>query len=105
MALVNAPEGGDVVIRTGGADANPPYALQSVAGSDQLARATRVEAERLARDYAQHARVNVWLAGPPSEFTLLVGFRGSETTHAPRFRRGALHHPPAQSARPARTRP
>ena len=56
-----------MVIRTGGPDANPAYALRSVAGSDQLACATRAEAEKLARAYAEHAPTfRCWRAAPPT---------------------------------------
>lgn len=83
--LIDVPEGGDVVIRTCGPDVHAAYALRSAAGLDQLACTTRAEAERIARGFAEHFRVNVWLAGAPNEFTLLVGFRGSERTrpHVP----------------------
>jgi len=105
MALVNVPAGGDVVICTHGPSAHPAYALRSVGGPDQLAFATRGEAERVARAFAKHARVNVWLAGAPNEFTLVVRFRGSERASRPRSAAGALHHPPAQLPKPARAEP
>jgi hypothetical protein len=85
--LIDVPEGGDVVIRTRGKDAHPGYVLGSAAGSNQLACATRAEAERIARAFAEHTRVNVWLAGAPNEFMLLVAFRGSERGTPSTFRR------------------
>jgi hypothetical protein len=105
MALVKVPEGGDVVISTRGPDVHPAYALRSVAGPDQLGCATRAEVEKMARGFAEHARVNVWLAGAPNEFTLLVCFRESERGTPARSAVAARLQPPAQSPKPARAEP
>jgi hypothetical protein len=104
MSLCNGPERDDVIIRAGGSNASPAYVLRSASGSDQLAYTTRAEAEKVARAYAEHARVNVWLPGAGNEFTFLVGFRGSERT-TPQRSAGALHGQPPQSPRTARTDP
>jgi len=102
MALVDRPEGGDVIIRATGPDANPGYVLRAVVESDQFACATRAEAEIKARTLAEHARVNVWFAGAPDEFTLVVRFRGSERRTSRRTISGALH---SQSPGTAETEP
>jgi hypothetical protein len=82
MAFLDVPQIGDVLIRRGhGPDAKPLMVLSSVPGPDQLAYATRVEAERVACAYAEHAGVNVWLAEFNSEFTLLFRCRESSPVH------------------------
>jgi hypothetical protein len=73
MTGIHVPESGDVMIHAGGLDASPAYVLSSFGEPDQLACATRAEAEKMARAYAAHVRVSVWLAGAPTEFTLLLG--------------------------------
>ena len=105
MALVDRPEGGDVIIRASGPDANPGYVLRAVIESDQLACATRAEAETKARTLAEHARVNVWFGGAADEFTLVVRFRGSERRMSRRSAAGAPHHPQPQSPGTAETEP
>jgi hypothetical protein len=105
MTLVDVPEGGDVIIRAGGPDGNPAYVLRSVVESDQLACGTRAEAEKKARALAEQARVNVWFAGGPDEFTLLVRFRGIERRVSRRSTAGARDHPQPQSPETADTEP
>jgi len=105
MAPVDVPEGGDVIIRAAGPDGNPAYVLRSVVESDQLACGTRAEAEKKARALAEHARVNVWFAGGPDEFTLLVRFRAFERRMSRRSAAGAPHHPQPQSPGTAETEP
>jgi hypothetical protein len=79
MTAVGVPENGDIVIRRDGPpDATPSYAVSAIPGPDQIACATLAEAVSMARSYAEHARVNLWLARAPNEFTLRVCFRGAE---------------------------
>ncbi len=64
--------------------------LSSFPGPDQFGYPTIAEADRMARAYAEHAGVNVWLAGFASEFTLLFSFRESmpvcrSATDAPHY--------------------
>lgn len=64
------PEDGDLIIRRL-ESATTVCVIRAVPGPDQLACATLAEAERVARSYAEHARVNLWLAQSRSAFTLL----------------------------------
>jgi hypothetical protein len=73
----NMPETGDVVIHSSGSHATPAYAIYAVPGPDQFGCATRGEAERMARSFAEQSEVNLWLSEGPSGFTLLARFRGA----------------------------
>jgi hypothetical protein len=84
MTAVGGPENDDVVIRRDGPNATPSYAVSAIPGPDQVACASLAEAVRMARSYAQHARVNLWLARAPNEFTLRVCFRAAERPKARR---------------------
>jgi len=75
MTFAGAPGNGDVVIRIGGHGAAPAFLVRAVPGPDQYGCATRAEAARLARSYAEHAGVNLWFAASPNRFTLLARFR------------------------------
>lgn len=78
MTAVGIPENGDVVIRREGPDVTPSYVVSATFGPDQFGCATLAKAVRMARSYAEHARVNLWLARAPNEFTLRVRFREAE---------------------------
>lgn len=64
------PEAGDLIIRRL-ESATTVCVIRAFPGPDQLACASQAEAERVARSYAEHARVNLWLAQAGSAFTLL----------------------------------
>ena len=78
MTIINVPADSDVVILTGAPGESPAYVVSSVVGSGQLACATLASAETLARSYAEHAGVNMWVADVHDEFTLMATFQGSE---------------------------
>ncbi len=75
MTFADAPDNGDVVIRTGGPGAESSFVVRAVPGPDQYGCATRAEAVRLARSYAEHAGVSLWFAESPNQFTRLACFR------------------------------
>jgi hypothetical protein len=103
MTIINVPADSDVVIRTGAAGESPAYVVSSVVGSGQLACATLASAETLARSYAEHAAVGVWLADVHDKLTFLVAFRGSEQLTPQRSPAGTWHRPLPQPPRTART--
>jgi len=72
MTAAGVPENGDVVIRRDGPNATPSYVISAIPGPDEVACATLAEAVSMARSYAEHARVNLWLARVGNEFTLRV---------------------------------
>jgi hypothetical protein len=78
MDSVGTPKNGDVVIRSHQLDTKTVFVLSSVPGPDQFRYATRAEAARMARAYAEYAGVDVWLTEFPNEFTLLCRLRESK---------------------------
>ncbi|MEO8681521.1 MAG: hypothetical protein ABI665_20915 [Vicinamibacterales bacterium] len=84
---------GDVVIRLGGPNPEAEFVVSAFPGPGQLACATRVDAERLAMAYANHAGVDAWFDEGPNGFTLLGHFRepaGPRLVRSPARRRLAL---------------
>ena len=86
MPLVDVPENGDVVIRLDGSGVAPAYLVRAVPGPDQFRCATRAEATRIARSYADHAGVNVWFAEGSNRFTLMARGRGPGASRAQQVR-------------------
>jgi hypothetical protein len=82
MTAAGVPENGDVMIRRDGPNATSSYVISAIPGPDEVACATLAEAVSMARSYAEHARVNLWLARVGNEFTLRVRFRGAERPKA-----------------------
>ena len=72
MTTVGIPENGDLVIRRDGPNATPSYVISAIPGPDEVACATLAEAVSMGRSYAEHTRVNLWLARVGNEFTLRV---------------------------------
>lgn len=81
----NIPETRDVVIRRSDSNATLPYAICTVPEPDQLAFATREEAESMACRYAERSKVNLWLSEASSGFVLLARFRGAAHGQARRL--------------------
>ena len=77
MSFAGLPVDGDLVIRAGGTDVEPLFVVRTIPGPDQFGCATRAKAARMARTYAEHARVNVWFveSGSAGGLTLLARFR------------------------------
>jgi hypothetical protein len=87
----NTPETGDVVIRSQGVAATPRYVIRAFPGLDQFGYATREEAVRMARSFAERAGVNLWFSDGPHDFTILVRFRAAarQVTRQPTTTRDA----------------
>ena len=88
-----APEDGDLIIGRVEFAKTMICVVRAFPGPDQLACATQAEAERVARSYAEHARVNVWLAQTATAFTLVSSAR---LTMWPTSRRQHVTRAPAR---------
>lgn len=77
---------GDVVIRVNEAGSTPAFVLRIEPGPDQYGCATLAALTELATAYADHATVDVWLAGVRDTVTLIARGRVIARGQAPATR-------------------